>query len=142
MYSKVWKLFSQRSTDVPGFGVISGLSWVIWPLGRQGLAASLWELCPQITPRPVRYNPCCLVPCCQGMKGELKNSLQNLLHSSFCLLVFDPLPLSAPGVPKKNGDRHASEICLAALSLRDACQIIDRPDMRNRTIEIRAANHA
>ena len=59
------------------------------------------------------------------------------MHSSFCLLVFEPLPLSASGVPKKNGDRHASEICLAALSLRDACQIIDRPDMRNRTIEIR-----
>ena len=54
-------------------------------------------------------------------------------------LIFG-LPLTllhASGVPKKNGDRHASEICLAALSLRDACQIIDRPDMRNRTIEIR-----
>ena len=45
-------------------------------------------------------------------------------------------------MPKKNGDRHASEICLAALSLRDACQIIDRPDMRNRTIEIRTAEPA
>ena len=44
-------------------------------------------------------------------------------------------------MPKKNGDRHASEICSAALSLRDACQIIDRPDMRNRTIEIMAGVH-
>ena len=44
-------------------------------------------------------------------------------------------------MPKKNGDRHASEICSAALSLRDACQIIDRPDMRNRTIEIMAGIH-
>jgi len=49
--------------------------------------------------------------------------------------------LVASGVPKKNGDRHASEICSAALSLRDACQIIDRPDMRNRTIEIMAGIH-
>ena len=44
-------------------------------------------------------------------------------------------------MPKKNGDRHASEICAAALSLRDACQIIDRPDMRNRTIEVMAGIH-
>merc|ERR1719188_1467257 len=49
--------------------------------------------------------------------------------------------LVASGVPKKNGDRHASEICAAAPSLRDACQIIDRPDMRNRTIEIMAGIH-
>ena len=34
------------------------------------------------------YQPCCLVPCCQGKLGELtKNSLQTLLYSSFCLLV-------------------------------------------------------
>ena len=31
------------------------------------------------------YQPCCLLPCCQGKLGELtkKNSLPNLLHSSF-----------------------------------------------------------
>ena len=37
---------------------------------------------------PLMYQPCCLVPCCQGKLGELtKNSLQNLLNGSFCILV-------------------------------------------------------
>merc|ERR1712088_108259 len=37
---------------------------------------------------PLMYQPCCLVPCCQGKLGELaNNSLQNLLYTSFCLLV-------------------------------------------------------
>ncbi len=49
--------------------------------------------------------------------------------------------LIASGVPKKNGDRHAVEICQAALALRDACQMIDRPDMRNKCIEIMAGVH-
>ena len=33
---------------------------------------------------PLMYQPCCLLPCCQGKLGEhTKNSLPNLLHSSF-----------------------------------------------------------
>ena len=37
---------------------------------------------------PSMYQPTCLVPCCQGKPGELEtHSLQNLLYSSFCLLV-------------------------------------------------------
>ena len=35
------------------------------------------------------YQPCCLLPCCQGKLGELtKNSLPNLLHSSFWDVVY------------------------------------------------------
>ena len=38
---------------------------------------------------PLMYQPCCLVPCCLGKIGDLtKSSLQNLLYTSFCLLVF------------------------------------------------------
>ena len=34
------------------------------------------------------YQPCCLLPCCQGKPGELaKNYYPNLRNSSFCPLV-------------------------------------------------------
>ena len=42
------------------------------------------------------YQPCCLVPCCHGKPEEhAKNSLQNLLYSSFCHLLVT-LPVSPP----------------------------------------------
>ena len=46
---------------------------------------------------PLTYPFCCLVPCYQWKLGKLtKNSLQNLLYSSFCLLVpFSPFLPSA-----------------------------------------------
>jgi class 3 adenylate cyclase len=49
--------------------------------------------------------------------------------------------LVASGVPKLNGEKHATEICAAGLALKDACQLIDRPDIRNRTIEIMGGIH-
>ena len=49
--------------------------------------------------------------------------------------------LVASGLPKKNGDKHATEICSMALSLLSACGMIERPDKRPQTIEIRAGVH-
>jgi atrial natriuretic peptide receptor B len=49
--------------------------------------------------------------------------------------------LVASGLPKKNGDRHATEICSMALTLNAACKAIERPDRKSRSIEIKAGIH-
>jgi len=49
--------------------------------------------------------------------------------------------LVVSGVPKKNGDAHASEICNMALDLKAACGSVVRPDIAPRTITIRAGVH-
>jgi len=49
--------------------------------------------------------------------------------------------LVVSGVPKKNGDAHAAEICNMALDLKAACGAVVRPDIAPRTITIRAGVH-
>jgi len=49
--------------------------------------------------------------------------------------------LVVSGVPKKNGDKHAAEICNMALDLKAACGSVVRPDIAPRTIKIRAGIH-
>ena len=49
--------------------------------------------------------------------------------------------LVASGLPKKNGDKHAREICSMALNLMAACGMIVRPDKKPQTIEIKAGIH-
>lgn len=49
--------------------------------------------------------------------------------------------LVVSGVPKKNGDAHAAEICNMALDLKAACGSVIRPDIAPRTITIRAGIH-
>ncbi len=49
--------------------------------------------------------------------------------------------LVAAGIPNKS-EKHAVEICQTALAIRDAvCPMIDRPDIRNRHIDLTAAVH-
>ncbi|TRY71119.1 hypothetical protein TCAL_02390 [Tigriopus californicus] len=50
--------------------------------------------------------------------------------------------LVASGLPKKNGDKHAVEVCNMALTLRNAASLIVRPDKRPQTIEIKAGIHS
>ena len=45
------------------------------------------------------------------------------------------------GVPKPNGDKHATEICNMALSLQKACRAIQRPDTKPKTIIMKAGIH-
>jgi len=49
--------------------------------------------------------------------------------------------LVVSGVPKKNGDKHAAEICNMALELKAACGSVVRPDIAPRTITIQAGIH-
>jgi class 3 adenylate cyclase len=49
--------------------------------------------------------------------------------------------LVVSGVPKKNGDKHAEEICNMALDLKAACGSVVRPDIAPRTITIQAGIH-
>ena len=46
-----------HQNNLQGFRVIKGLSCMIWPIGRQGLAATLGQHCPQMTQRPGRAWP-------------------------------------------------------------------------------------
>lgn len=50
--------------------------------------------------------------------------------------------LVASGLPRKNGDKHAVEVCNMALTLRNAASLIVRPDKRPQTIEIKAGIHS
>lgn len=49
--------------------------------------------------------------------------------------------LVASGLPQRNGDRHAVEICDMSLSLRRSCMAIERPDRVGTHIEIKAGIH-
>ena len=49
--------------------------------------------------------------------------------------------LVASGLPKKNGDKHPTEICAMALNLVAACGMIERPDKKPQTIEIKCGIH-
>ena len=49
--------------------------------------------------------------------------------------------LIASGLPERNGDRHAIEICTMALKLLEASNVVIRPDRRPKTIEIKAGVH-
>ena len=49
--------------------------------------------------------------------------------------------LVASGLPKKNGEKHAAEICAMSLSVMAACGMIERPDKRPQTIEMKAGVH-
>ncbi len=47
----------------------------------------------------------------------------------------------ASGLPKKNGDKHAKEICSMAISLNIASGMVVRPDRKPETITITAGIH-
>ena len=47
----------------------------------------------------------------------------------------------ASGLPRTNGDKHATAICSMALNLMAACGMIVRPDKKPQTIEIKAGIH-
>ncbi len=49
--------------------------------------------------------------------------------------------LVASGLPKRIGDRHATEICAMALTLMAACARVGRPDKRTDSIQIKAGIH-
>ena len=44
-----------KINDLPSLRVIEGLSCVIWLLGRYGLAATLGQQCPSLTPRLCKH---------------------------------------------------------------------------------------
>ncbi len=47
----------------------------------------------------------------------------------------------ASGLPNKNGDKHAKEICSLAITLQAAGGMVVRPDKKPNTIDIQAGVH-
>jgi len=90
----------------------------------------------------------CVTRSCKAMEivnflNDLYNTMDQRMdqHDVYKVETISDSYLVVSGLPNRNGDKHAAEICRMALDLQAASGMVIRPDIRPRTIQMKCGVH-